>query len=186
MKLKLIITLIAGMSLASQAQDFSDMQWQHELGYEFAVSYPTTPNAGGEYMYLINGIAYKPAYMMPVGHEMSVGLTAPVSVGFTGDAGMLGVSYALAAQVSAGMGSTIASTAPVGMFMALGGGSYDIYPLFYDLESVSLYGAYMNLGCRFYYYGSPTTLSVGGWWNANPVVGDYRMAVLRMTYALNY
>lgn len=187
MKLKSFLLLFAGLSVASQAQDFSDMQWQNELGYEFAIAYPTSSSATSNYMTMFNGIAYKPSYMMPIGDQMSLGLTLPLSIGASGDGGLVNVSYALAGQFSAGLGSTGLSVAPVGAFMALGAGSFDVYPMLYQgVESFRYYGAYMDFGFRIYYYGTPTTFSVGGWWNTNPEIGDYRMTVLRMTYALNY
>lgn len=160
----------AALPALSQAIDLKNGQWFHAVGYDYSIGIDLSTLS---MPFASNGVTYAPRFTLPVGDELSVGLTAPIglalaqSQGGTGALG-LGYHYTLAATIQTGLGSTLSSDAYVGAFVNLGYGSFarkvrnysGIGPAFVRDGSS---GVFSEIGVRYNYIGNEVNLSAGLW-----------------------
>lgn len=193
MKKILGAALLALGATAAQAQQVSvtDGEWFHAAGYDYAIGIDlSTLNTP----FSANGLAWAPRYTVPLGDELSVGLTAPLGLSLAQSSnGSLGLGYhgALAATVQLGMESTKASNAWLGAFINVGYGTYGrqvrnfsgIGPAFVRDASV---GSFSELGVRYDYWGNEINLSFGLLRVPTSVVDKADVVTIRLLYGLSY
>jgi len=160
----------AALPALAQTFDLKSGQWFHAVGYDYSIGIDLSTLS---MPFASNGVTYAPRFTLPVGDELSLGLTAPIglalaqSQGGTGALG-LGYHYTLAASIQTGLGSTLSSDAFVGAFVNLGYGSFarqvrnysGIGPAFVRDGSS---GVFSEIGVRYNYIGNEVNLSAGLW-----------------------
>lgn len=165
-----LLVSAAVLPASAQAFDLKEGQWFHAVGYDYSIGIDLSTLS---MPFASNGVTYAPRFTLPVGDELSVGLTAPIglalaqSQGGTGALG-LGYHYTLAASIQTGLGSTLSSDAFVGAFVNLGYGSFarqvrnysGIGPAFVRDGSS---GVFSEIGVRYNYIGNEVNLSAGLW-----------------------
>ncbi|MFM8565868.1 MAG: hypothetical protein ACKOBQ_06945 [Bacteroidota bacterium] len=165
-----LLVSAAALPALAQTIDLKNGQWFHAVGYDYSIGIDLSTLS---IPFASNGVTYAPRFTLPVGDELSVGLTAPIglalaqSQGGTGALG-LGYHYTLAASIQTGLGSTLSSDAFVGAFVNLGYGSFarqvrnysGIGPAFVRDGSS---GVFSEIGVRYNYIGNEVNLSAGLW-----------------------
>lgn len=165
-----LLVSAAVLPASAQAFDLKEGQWFHAVGYDYSIGIDLSTLS---MPFASNGVTYAPRFTLPVGDELSLGLTAPIglalaqSQGGTGALG-LGYHYTLAASIQTGLGSTFSSDAFVGAFVNLGYGSFarqvrnysGIGPAFVRDGSS---GVFSEIGVRYNYIGNEVNLSAGLW-----------------------
>lgn len=175
------------LRVQAQAFDLKKGQWFHAAGYDYSLGLDLTTLT---MPFASNGITYAPRFTMPVGDELSFGLTAPVGLALTSNANSslgLGYHYTLAATLQTGLGSTMESDAGVGAFVNLGYGSFarqvrnysGIGPAFVRDASSGVFG---ELGVRYNYYSNEISLSAGLWRVPVTAVDKADVVSIRLLY----
>jgi hypothetical protein len=187
-----IFGLLVGAVTAQASAQLIDLKkghWFHALGYDYSIgidlSTLTMPFAS-------NGVTYAPRFTLPMGDELSLGLTAPLGLALTQGQGTtaglgLGYHYTLAATLQTGLGSTVNSDAWVGAFVNLGYGSFarqvrnysGIGPAFVRDGSS---GVFSEIGVRYDYVGNEVNLSAGLWRVPTSAVDKADVLSIRLLY----
>ncbi len=187
-----IFGLIVGAATAqasAQSIDLKKGHWFHALGYDYSVGIDLSTLS---MPFTSNGLTYAPRFTLPVGDELSLGLTAPLGLALTQGQGTttglgLGYHYTLAATLQTGLGSTENSDAWVGAFINLGYGSFarqvrnfsGIGPAFVRDGSS---GVFSEIGVRYDYIGNEVNLSVGLWRVPTSAVDKADVVSVRLLY----
>lgn len=179
---------LSALRVQAQAFDLKKGQWFHAAGYDYSLGLDLTTLT---MPFVSNGITYAPRFTMPVGEELSFGLTAPIGLALTSSSANnslgLGYHYTLAATLQTGLGSTTESDAVVGAFVTTGYGSFarqvrnnsGIGPAFVRDASSGVFG---ELGVRYNYYSNEISLSAGLWRVPVSAVDKADVVTLRLLY----
>lgn len=165
-----LLVSAAVLPASAQGFDLKEGQWFHAVGYDYSIGIDLSTLS---MPFASNGVTYAPRFTLPVGDELSVGLTAPIGLALAQSQGgtgslSLGYHYTLAATLQTGLGSTLSSDAFVGAFVNLGYGSFarqvrnysGIGPAFVRDGSS---GVFSEIGVRYNYIGNEVNLSAGLW-----------------------
>ncbi|MEY2752683.1 MAG: hypothetical protein RLZZ570_629 [Bacteroidota bacterium] len=187
-----IFGLLVGAATAqasAQSIDLKKGQWFHALGYDYSIGIDLSTLS---MPFASNGVTYAPRFTLPMGDELSLGITAPLGLALTQGQGTtaglgLGYHYTLAATLQTGLGSTVNSDAWVGAFVNLGYGSFarqvrnysGIGPAFVRDGSS---GVFSEIGVRYDYVGNEVNLSAGLWRVPTSAVDKADVLSIRLLY----
>ena len=180
---------LSSLHVQAQAFDLKKGQWFHASGYDYSIGIDLSTLS---MPFASNGVTYAPRFTLPMGDELSLGLTAPLGLALTQGQGTtaglgLGYHYTLAATLQTGLGSTVNSDAWVGAFVNLGYGSFarqvrnysGIGPAFVRDGSS---GVFSEIGVRYDYVGNEVNLSAGLWRVPTSAVDKADVLSVRLLY----
>jgi hypothetical protein len=184
-----LLVSAAVLPASAQAFDLKEGQWFHAVGYDYSIGIDLSTLS---MPFASNGVMYAPRFTLPMGDELSVGLTAPIGLALAQSQGgtgslSLGYHYTLAATLQTGLGSTVTSNAFLGAFVNMGYGSFarqvrnysGIGPAFVRDGSS---GVFSEIGVRYDYVGNEVNLSVGLWRVPTSAVDKADVVSLRLLY----